>query len=358
MKKFVKNSTLALMLAAAATTAGGLQAGDAAPSFKWYGTLSMAVDVINNGTESETAINDHVNKLGVGGSQMLNDNLKAIYQMEFEVRLADMDNSKDGMFTGRNSFVGLAGDWGAIKLGRQDTPYKPSQGKLDIFGDTIADFAVVMGRTAKGSDLEDRPLDQVVYESPKMGSWNFAAMYSNDAQDTDFVADKSTGVISLNATYNDGGLYAGLGYQSMAKDATNNKGGESLSAMRLGLGYKADFGEIGAMVESIDGSNADSRMSWMINYAKGFGNNKFKVQYATAADSDVANADDGASYFAVGVDHSFAKSTTGYILYSAASLDAKGASKYELGDGSAAKFAADTLEDSVTAISLGMIHKF
>jgi predicted porin len=54
-------------------------------------------------------------RIGVKGSEDLGNGLKAIYQVEFGINLNDTNNnvlSNADSITYRNTFVGLAGDWG------------------------------------------------------------------------------------------------------------------------------------------------------------------------------------------------------------------------------------------------------
>jgi predicted porin len=88
------------------------------------------------------------NRIGVKGSEDLGNGLKAIYQVEFGVQLADTNaNVTSGAdnVTMRNSFVGLAGGFGTFLVGRHDTPFKISTGKLDLFADTMADYNGTVG---------------------------------------------------------------------------------------------------------------------------------------------------------------------------------------------------------------------
>ena len=69
-------------------------------------------------------------RIGVKGSEDLGDGLKALYHFEFRV----LNDAGTGLGD-RNQFVGLAGGFGTVLLGRHDTPLKMSQGKFDQFGD-------------------------------------------------------------------------------------------------------------------------------------------------------------------------------------------------------------------------------
>ena len=71
-------------------------------------------------------VNNRSSRLGFKGSEDLGNGLKAIYQIEFGIRSdgGQEQAAGDGHTTLRNTFVGLASDWGTVIVGRHDTPMK------------------------------------------------------------------------------------------------------------------------------------------------------------------------------------------------------------------------------------------
>lgn len=64
------------------------------------------------------------NRLGVKGSEDLGNGLKAIYQIELGFSISDSLNNgavNNEAITMRNTFVGLAGNFGTVLMGRHDT---------------------------------------------------------------------------------------------------------------------------------------------------------------------------------------------------------------------------------------------
>lgn len=138
-------------------------------ALKVYGKINIAADD-GNGTDDYVS---NASRLGVKGTMDL-DGLTGIYQVEFEIDPTDgyaQDEVKDsnGFVTKsgqiakqRNTFVGLKGAWGTVKLGFHDTYLKLSQGKVDLFNDLRGDI-----KTAFSG--EDRTSDFLGYESPVFG---------------------------------------------------------------------------------------------------------------------------------------------------------------------------------------------
>ena len=156
------------------------------------------------------------NRLGVKGSEDLGGGLKAIYQVEFGVNFAD-DNVPSGSNGGvsiRNSFVGLAGGWGTFLVGRHDTPFKISTGKLDLFADTMADYNGTVG-------FEDLRVDNAIaYISPSFSGFQLAAAVVSPGGATageglNINSDSLASAYSLAGIYKNGPFYASAAYESI-----------------------------------------------------------------------------------------------------------------------------------------------
>ena len=136
---------------------------------KVYGKINIAAD---DGDGTDDYVNN-ASRLGIKGIVDL-DGLTGIYQVEYEIDPTDgyaqdeVKNSngyvtKSAMIAKqRNTFVGLKGDWGTVKLGFHDTYLKLAQGKVDLFSDLRGDIKT----TFSG---EDRTSDFLGYESPVFG---------------------------------------------------------------------------------------------------------------------------------------------------------------------------------------------
>ena len=96
-----------------------------------------------NNIVTRTEMESSNSRLGFRGYERLGRDLKAIWQLETEFHI----DSNDSAFAQRDSFVGLAGRvWGAIKLGRMDTPFK-------TYGDDISFLGVSSGNFTSSSNV-------------------------------------------------------------------------------------------------------------------------------------------------------------------------------------------------------------
>jgi predicted porin len=166
-------------------------------------------------------VNDRANRLGVKGSEDLGNGLKAIYQVEFGLSFSSNDNNVGSGNNGisyRNSFAGLAGNWGTVLFGRHDTPLKISTGKLDLFSDTMADYNGTVG-------FHDVRADNVAaYISPSFSGFSFmgavvAGGGSNLLGNSTNVNDDSlASAYSLAMIYSNGPFYGSAAYEVLGNE--------------------------------------------------------------------------------------------------------------------------------------------
>jgi predicted porin len=227
-------------------------------------------------------INSRNSRVGIKGSEDLGNGLKGIYQLEFAVDVAE--DGSGGLDRGRNQFVGLAGGFGTLLVGRHDTPLKMSQGKFDVFNDTIADIGSVMPG-------EDRLGNVVAYISPDWAGFTLAgAMVAGEQGDGD--PDELTTLwdhYSLAGLYSNGPFYAGLAYNQYDLGIYNSKP----ALLRATLMYKSDMFSVGGMFSTFDYDKIDNgdSDSWGLSGSVKLGPGDIKGMYLEG-DNPVAGIND------------------------------------------------------------------
>ncbi|WP_295384054.1 porin [uncultured Thiodictyon sp.] len=338
------------------------------------------------GMDTANAVNGPASRVGVKGSEDLGNGLKAIYQIEIGVDLTNanrdynLTNGNRGTTAGaaaningatstsaagfsfRNTFVGLAGDWGTFLVGRHDTPMKLSTARLDLFADTLADMNTTIG-------FQDLRADNTVaYISPNFSGFQLAmAMVPQNASTPillngmpDNRANNLAGAYSLAATYKNGPFYGSVAYELLGRSnfaADNpyyqfvfqNRTAKDDSKVRLGAGLLDWNGftltGIYEARNNINGAPNKSNANYLqfqAGYA--FGNNMVKAMWGTAqlqqcADPNAVGfrftcqagnvgqylAGTGSPLYnnkqktawAIGYDYNFSKRTQAYALYTA-----------------------------------------
>ena len=165
-----------------------------------YGHADLSIDYQSNGLKNATGatgnngwigdVSSNLSSFGIRGSRQLSDDLKAVFQFETEVMYAattgTSDQAPDGTaqksgLGSRNSYVGLqSARMGAIKLGKTDTPYKSSTGRMDPFSNTVADYNSIMGNTGGDAraEFDLRTPHSIWYESPKWRGISLSGLVS------------------------------------------------------------------------------------------------------------------------------------------------------------------------------------
>lgn len=294
MRTMFKMTAIAAAIAAAGV-AGTAHAGDI--SFYGKGHVSLA-NTTKDATSDGMWVRDHSSRFGIKGSVDLGDGMSGIFGHE-----VTLDFARDGgSYTDeRNTYVGLKGSFGSVKLGNHDMPAKMSLGKADPWGDTYADYNAVI-------DTDTRQAGVVLYQN-RFGDVGVAVGYAP--------AGAATANMGASVDFKAGPVDASLAYES-------NSGGTATTGARVGLDFGA--GNVQLVYENDTATNYFLSGTFKMS-------DKTKVK-ASYGKNDGATRD----MMAAGVSHKMAKALEVYGLY--ASGDLKG-------------MAADA-----SAIALGVVYKF
>jgi predicted porin len=129
------------------------------------------------------AISTNISYLGVRGFQRIpGQSFNFVYQFEAGIDISaapglkqsnsNLSNQVNGALFSRNSYIGLASpEWGAIKVGKTDAPYKNSTAAFNPFSGMIGDYAVIMGNSGGDNRVEfgTRVNHAIWYESSTFG---------------------------------------------------------------------------------------------------------------------------------------------------------------------------------------------
>jgi predicted porin len=315
-----------------------------------YGIMNIAIEDQDSANFTPGVI-DNVSRIGFKGAEDLGGGLKAVWQIEQGLggTSAATGVSGTGTLATRNTFIGLAGDFGTFLMGRHDTPYKLGTGSLDIFGDTIADYNAGRLNSVQGllNAFDLRSPSAIAYVSPTWSGFHFAAavVAANEGVPADTID-----ATSITGVYVNGPLFASLSYQS-ANDVLG--AGADVDAWKVGASYTFGDAKVGAIYENVEAdTTTQDRTTWIINGVYNLGPIALKAQYADISDANfgvTANGDQ--SMWAVGADYSLSKRTTAYLVYGNGDSDAAVAAV------AAAGIAGSALGD-VSGWNVGLKHSF
>lgn len=154
----------------------------ATPAGASSSTLGRAPTGLNH--ESRNSVDASNSRLGFRGTENLGGGLSALWQIETAIAI----DQGTGTLASRDSFVGLKGGFGTVKLGNMETVYKSLGDPLGILGISSGNFVslsnVISSRTAFGTSSAGsfhlRQKNSVNYQSPSFGGFTLHAAYSPD----------------------------------------------------------------------------------------------------------------------------------------------------------------------------------
>jgi predicted porin len=157
-------------------------------------------------------------RLGFRGSEDLGGGMKAIFQLEMGFGVDTGTNSSATSLFSRDTFIGLASNYGTVKLGSMDTVYKNLGDTMSFLGVSSGNFISTSNILSKpgigassASSFHLRRGNSVVYESPEFGG-GFQALFDYSLGEIPGDAQREN-VISTGLKYEGGPLYAAVAYE-------------------------------------------------------------------------------------------------------------------------------------------------
>jgi len=347
-----------------------------------YGAAKLSVDMITTDAKTTGAdkslakVSSNSSRLGFKGTEALSDDLSAVMQLELGINYDGTQTSVVSSVTAspvsskstnidkityRNSYGGLSSKaFGAVIFGIHDTPYKLSTGSLDVFGDTMADYNAIIGTVNATSDFDLRAMNTIMYTSPKFAGVQIMAQTSSNGQESDTSTAGNKQEYSFSASYSGGPVYVAL-----ANEIHKNKYGSldslgyKIEGMKLGAGLTLEGTKVGLVYETLKDSVSDSantRNALYLSVSQKLGNETIKLAYGKADDGKNPNTTTGASMMAAGVEHSFTKRTSAYVLYAKTKNDTD--ATYGLGQAGAGGAYTPKAGESPSVIAFGLNHSF
>lgn len=280
-----------------------------------YGIVDASVEYAK-GSQSALRMHEGENsasRLGMRGIEDLGDGLKAIMTLEAGF---NTDNGKEffgnGMLFGRQAYVGLANDWGELRLGRQYSPSFYALLKLDPFtlNGQNSPFGLFSSVSSQGTGYvayTSRFNNAVQYLSRDFGPVSFAAFVAPGGEYGSGKTNLSYGANVIYETSKALLFYTYLG----------RHGGEAVDAALfsshfVGGGYRfgpVRLGGVFQLAHSGLGKTREARgygltLNWDVT-----GRDVFK---AVVVKRHVVGTDDSPLATTLGWDHSLSKRTTLY----------------------------------------------
>ena len=302
-----------------------------------YGQIKAGVEVaqtkvtVRGDTTKDhatTEIADFGSRIGFKGSESLGSGLNAIWQVENDISVAG-----GGNWAGRDSFIGLDGNFGKVRAGRLSTQLNDM--------DTLDPWEY--SNNALGLGVYTRTGERVVsvrYDTPNFAGFSANVQFtprdnqSNTGRDDAGRSDTSAYYAGLN--YENSGFFAqyGAGYSPSSYTALSGQS-KSGQVHRLEGGYDANNLFVGVGVQYGKGWETSNDYMAALGYDAGvgadtgvetteaavtaayrFGNVTPRVSYAHGWESKIAGDKVAGSKYdqvVLGADYDFSKRTTAMV---------------------------------------------
>ncbi|RXZ43477.1 porin [Crenobacter cavernae] len=293
-----------------------------------YGSLQSGFEnVRDDGTPSVNRVADLGSRIGFKGNEDLGNGLKAIWQVESGFRLdgqADTGSSS-GTFGSRNTFVGVEGGFGKLRVGNITTTLDTDMEIFDLFS---SEANALKSNMTKGvhSGFDTRLKNSIRYDAPLGGGFALSLHHGVD-ESKNLAGHGDRYVDIVGAGYSAGALAVKYGAaRSNDQNATKSAGlyqraeaAYNFGDLLLAGGFASDkaYAASGAKFRQNEGALT-------VAYSVG----AFTPKFTYTKGWDVRQngnrlADSGYKHYLVGVGYAVSKRTSLGLSYGKLDYDAK-----------------------------------
>jgi general bacterial porin, GBP family len=230
-----------LALAAIAASSAAL----AQSTVTLYGVVDASVENVKGNKSVTRVTSDNLagSRFGLKGSEDLGGGLKGNFVLESGLKVdTGANGGGTARFFDRSAWLGVAGGFGEVRLGRIDTPIGDIAGNV-LSAQAYDDLKILPTRAGNGFRRTD---NSVTYILPKLVSGLTTTLqYTTAVGSSGTAGAEAPGVdagkgFGLSVKYAQGALSAGLGYQYSKDEVAGTAGNQKANATLAYAGY--DFG--------------------------------------------------------------------------------------------------------------------
>ena len=385
----MQKKLIALAVAGLASTGAFAQA-----NVTVYGVADATFDVVkiagdaNNELGNTTRVSANSSYIGFKGAEALGNGLTAVFQLESGV---GFDQGGNTLGT-RDSYVGVAGGFGTVVMGKLTGPTRALGGAVDVnsgatgIGTNGALLGKLGNNLVSGGDnntnatcarsstcvsiFDDRWKNAIAYVSPTFAGLNATIAYVANENKTFHGQEPAANVRGYDAglKYANGPIMAAVTYNAVSM---GNAAKTDISDFRVGASY--DFGMASirgifdrARADHFDGAGYTQNVFGLGGTFNVTPAGKIIGQFYYADDYKTNGKDDkdtGAKLFEIGYEHSLSKRTILKAVYAHLNNDANAG--YDFGINAAGVNSVSgagptfsTVGATVQGVQLGLRHSF
>jgi predicted porin len=261
LEQHMKKSLMALAIGATILTPVMAAAADV----KIYGRAHVSLDYLDDGKDyNEVALSSNSSRLGFKAEKKLDNGMTAFAQIEQQINFSSgSDDDEDSVqFSTRDTFVGLKGDFGQVKVGRFDSPFKAARGPANFFGDQVGDLRTIT--RAYDHRFDERNPNTIEYKTPTFAG-GFTATAALSLHNDTMISDESSAdsneksqAYDLGLNYKAGDFDLAAAYEHYEEDVSRGE----RDGIRLAAAYKMSPQlNVGAFYQftSLSNDNLDSK---------------------------------------------------------------------------------------------------
>ncbi|WP_462152711.1 porin [Pseudoalteromonas xiamenensis] len=278
-----------------------------AQEYQFYGKAEIQIAHTDKGllryTEMGTQIDAPFSRIGVKGEHQLKPQLNLVYKYEVQVKGFEQDDTNNP-FAARNTYLGVQSYLGTLLVGRNDTRFKYSEGKFDLFNETQGDIAQVIAG-------QDRIGDTITYVVPTWYNTEISMTYAPKDD-----ANSQQSGYAITAIYGDRSLQT-LPYSVAVShvDGLNNL----VSSRAIGM-MKMQKWQIGLLWQEAK-NVAETKSGHAFGMSVQFQHDAWRPKLQWLRDTSELRHQGTTTNYSVGLDYVFDKSANAYIMLSRLSLE-------------------------------------
>lgn len=305
----------------------GSATAEATVNLQLFGQANLSVARLDDNTGNSTAIESHSSRVGIKGAVDSKSSLEISYRFVWQIDMTDESKASTDHIKSREQYIGLKDNWGELRIGRHDTPYKKAGKKsIEFFSDSYADWNNII---TKDHDIR---ADSSLSYYKTLGPAKLSVMYAG-GDDTPS-ADNQGEIASIAADLKFGGLAFAVAYQDV--DATG-------TAAKVVLGYTMGNTKLGLAAENIEPQAGTGDTTNAMFSAKHQLDDSYIIKF-TYGVAEAAPGIEDPTMMALGVDYVISSNTNLFAYWA---------------DGTDGGLAADAkLLGEATVIAMGILAKF
>jgi predicted porin len=291
------------------------------------------------------------NRLGFKGVEDLGNGLKANFQLESGFNLDDGTSAQGGTLFGRQAFVGLSGNFGAVNLGRQYDLLFNALDEIDPFN---------TGLTGAATNLMNpgnvRTNNSITYSTPNIQGFSGNLLYGAGEK----AGSSSQGrTIGASVGYANGPVMLAVAYNKLnsAPAVGTTDAIDDLKLILVGGTYNFGPVKLHAIYESEKSNVNDSDFrDYLIGVSAPIGVGTLMASYIDK--NDRTNQAIGGKQMSIGYSHPVSKRTSFYTSYGYIDNDTNGTNFVGDASNGGSGSIKQTVGGSSAALTVGVRHKF